>query len=174
MSSTTAAPLILTLALDGAAAAFFNHLRQRHFPPERNYLDAHLTLFHHLPGEHYAAIADHLSGLAAAQAPLHLQVAGVVSIGRGVAFRLESRVLLVLHQRLRQAWQAWLTPQDRQRPWPHVTVQNKVEPARARELLRELEAKFQPFSATGTGFQLWAYRDGPWEHLADIPFEAAL
>ena len=42
--------LILTLIIDGEAQNFFNILRQRYFPAERNYLDAHLTLFHNLPG----------------------------------------------------------------------------------------------------------------------------
>lgn len=44
-------PLIVTLALDEQAQARFDALRSRHFPPDRNVLDAHVTLFHALPGE---------------------------------------------------------------------------------------------------------------------------
>ena len=45
------APLILTLKLDQASFTRLDALRQAHFPPERNWLSAHLTLFHHLPGD---------------------------------------------------------------------------------------------------------------------------
>ena len=44
-------PLIVTLTLDAPARERFDALRRRHFPPERNHLAAHLTLFHALPGE---------------------------------------------------------------------------------------------------------------------------
>ena len=44
-------PLILTLALNPTAEEYFTRLRDRYFPPERNFLKVHLTLFHHLPAE---------------------------------------------------------------------------------------------------------------------------
>src|ERR1700712_5017184 len=44
------APLILTLALHGEDQARFDRLRIAHFPPERNLIPAHITMFHHLPG----------------------------------------------------------------------------------------------------------------------------
>lgn len=46
-----------------------------------------------------------------------------------------------------------------------MTVQNKVSPDEARRLLRELEAGFTPFTATGEGLLLWRYLGGPWERL---------
>ena len=156
-------PLILTLALDAAAQAYFDALRQRYFPPAINYLAAHLTLFHHLPGADYEQIATQLAALAAAQPPLPLAVTGLRSLGRGVAFTLENDDLRALHRRLQLAWQSWLTPQDQQKLNPHVTVQNKVAPEQARQLLAELQAEFTPFAATGTGLQLWDYQGGPWQ-----------
>ena len=51
------APLILTLELDERSFAFFGAQRRRYFPPERNFIPAHLTLFHALPGEHLPSIA---------------------------------------------------------------------------------------------------------------------
>ncbi|TGE25019.1 2'-5' RNA ligase family protein [Hymenobacter aquaticus] len=165
-----APPLILTLALDEPASRFFNELRQAHFPPQRNFLAAHLTLFHHLPGPQQAEIEQQLAALAGAQPPLLLQVAGVQFLGQGVAYRLESEALESLHRRLQQQWWPQLTPQDQQKRRPHVTVQNKVRPEVARALHQELTASFNPFSATGTGLQLWAYRNGPWEWLRDFPF----
>ena len=43
--------LILTLQLDAISNAFYEHLRRKYFPPERNLIAAHVTLFHQLPDE---------------------------------------------------------------------------------------------------------------------------
>jgi len=67
------AQLILTLALDGEAFALFDRLRREHFPPERNVVPAHVTLFHALPGEERAAIASVLDLEHAARAPGRLE-----------------------------------------------------------------------------------------------------
>ena len=42
------APIIVTALFGKADAVWFDGLRRAHFPPERNRLDAHLTMFHHL------------------------------------------------------------------------------------------------------------------------------
>lgn len=165
------APLILTLALDDAAFQFFNDLRQQHFPPERNYLQAHLTLFHHLPGEHLTSICAELARRSQHQPPLSLQVTGLQFLGRGVAYVIHSPAVEALHRELQAEWQPHLTPQDQQRRRPHVTVQNKVAPEVARALHQQLAATFEPFEATGTGLQLWAYKGGPWELLRTFAFE---
>jgi 2'-5' RNA ligase len=163
-------PLILTLALDPASQQFFDELRQQYFPPARNFLRAHLTLFHHLPSTNYDRIGSELARLAAAEQALPLAVSGVRFLGRGVAYTLENPRLLALHKQLQTHWQPTLTTQDQQKLTPHVTVQNKVAPAVARALHQELAAGFRPFEATGTGLQLWAYRGGPWEALRAFPF----
>lgn len=170
MSFAAPAPLILTLALDADSQAYFDELRRQHFPPKINYLAAHVTLFHHLPGEDEALLKDELAAASRALGPLPVQVAGLRSLGRGVAFNLENAELRALHRRLQTAWAPRLTPQDQQKLQPHVTVQNKVDPAAARQLLAELQADFQPFAATGTGLKLWAYRGGPWELRAEFAF----
>ncbi|WP_303311924.1 2'-5' RNA ligase family protein [Hymenobacter sp. BT730] len=171
MLATTDAPLILTLQLNVEAFAFFNQLRQQHFPPERNYLDAHLTLFHHLPGPDLPRIVEQLSALSATLPPMPLQVTGVRFLGQGVAFALESPAVEALHRRLQQLWQSSLTPQDQQRRRPHVTIQNKVHPEKARRLFEQLQSDFTPFTAMGTGLRLWAYQGGPWALLQAFDFE---
>jgi 2'-5' RNA ligase len=169
----TTAPLILTLTLDEASQAFFNEQRRLYFPPKINYLSAHLTLFHALPGDEQATIVADLETVATAQpAPLPLQATGVKFMGRGVMYTLDNPTLPALHKRLQRQWQAWLTPQDQQGLRPHITVQNKVDPAVARRLHEELAAGFQPFEALGTGLALWAYRGGPWELLQQFSFGA--
>lgn len=172
MSTTDPAPLILTLTLDEATQTYFNGLRQQHFPPKINYLAAHLTLFHHLPGADLAGISETLRQLSQPLEPLPLQVTGLRSLGRGVAFTLENEQLRALHRQLQAAFAPHLTPQDQQKLQPHVTIQNKVDPAVARQLLAEMLAGFAPFGAVGTGLRLWAYRGGPWESLAEFGFGA--
>jgi hypothetical protein len=54
--STQTRPLILTLKMDRESFSRFEGLRQAHFPPHRNFIPAHLTLFHHLPGDDPGAI----------------------------------------------------------------------------------------------------------------------
>lgn len=164
------APLILTLQLDEAAQAFFDERRRLYFPPARNYLAAHLTLFHHLPGEQLDDIEAYLAARCRAQPPVELRVTGLQFLGRGVAYRLSSPFTEALHRELQAHWLAHLTPQDQQRRQLHVTVQNKVAPEQARALLGRLQAAFTPFDARGLGLQLWAYRGGPWELLRTFPF----
>jgi hypothetical protein len=162
-------PLILTLTLDEASFSFFNNLRNTYFPPARNYLSAHLTLFHHLP-PNKPTIPDGLEKWCRETAPLPLHVTEVKSIGRGVAYKIDCPELVGLHSRMQDQWKDWLTPQDRQKRWPHITVQNKVSPAEAKETLAILQASFQPFTATGTGFSLWVYEGGPWQFVKNFPF----
>lgn len=167
----TDAPLILTLTLDEASQAFFDAQRKKYFPAKINYLGAHLTLFHALPGAEEAALTEHLAAVAASQpGPFPLAVTGLKFMGRGVMYTLTNPDLPALHRRLQQQWQPWLSAQDQQGLRPHITVQNKVDPAVARALHEELAASFQPFEATGTGLALWAYRGGPWEARQSFAF----
>lgn len=167
----TTDPLILTLTLDADSQAFFDAQRRRYFPAKINYLSAHLTLFHALPGAEYATIVADLEEVAASQpAFLPLQATGVKFMGRGVMYTLDNPDLPALHRRLQRQWAAWLTPQDGQGLRPHITVQNKVDPAVARALHEELAAGFQPFAAQGTGLALWAYKGGPWELRQQFAF----
>lgn len=169
----TDAPLILTLTLDDASQAFFDEQRRRYFPPKINYLSAHLTLFHALPAAEAFTIEADLAAVAAAQpGPLPLRATGLKFMGRGVMYTLDNPDLPALHRRLQRQWQPWLTAQDGQGLRPHITVQNKVDPAVARALHTELSADFVPFEAEGTGLALWTYRGGPWELRRRFAFGA--
>jgi hypothetical protein len=162
------APLILTLQLDEHSFAFFNKLRKQHFPANINYLDAHVTLFHHLP--HIPQVTDLLEAATARQATFPLAVTGLMKLGRGVAYQIQSADLINLHNILKNQWLDWLKPQDRQGLRPHITVQNKVQPETAQALYTQLNASFRPFNATGVGLSLWEYQGGPWRKLQDYSF----
>lgn len=166
--------LIVTALLDDETQQRFDRLRRRHFPPERNHLDAHLTLFHHLPGDRAAAIAEDLAAVAGrATGPLPVRISGLRFTGRGVGYVLSSPGLVGLRAALAARWDPWLTPQDRAKGSDlHVTVQNKVEPDVARALHDELRAEFVPSTATAVGLAWWRYLDGPWEPVGRHVFGA--
>jgi 2'-5' RNA ligase len=167
-------PLIVTAALDEAAFDWFDDLRRTHFPPERNVVPAHLTLFHALPGDREAEIGAALKAMCrGAPGPVSLTVRGPWSLGRGVAYRLASPELEAFRGQAAEAFSDWLTPQDRA-PWrPHITVQNKVEPEAAKALLSQLQHDFEPFDIEAEGLLVWRYLGGPWEALARLPFGPA-
>ncbi len=168
------APLILTLTLDDRSQEWFDHLRELYFPPERNYLSAHLTMFHKLPGEREPEISTYLREVCLRREPFTLTVTGLRFLGRGVAYELSSPELVALRRELAEGWGPWLGAQDRQGFKPHITVQNKVSPETARALHERLKASYAPFDVEGVGLSLWRYLGGPWEPVGTYPFGAGL
>ncbi|MBF2049312.1 MAG: 2'-5' RNA ligase family protein [Elainella sp. C42_A2020_010] len=167
---SSAPPLVLTLKLDAILFSGLNQLRQQHFPPERSFLPAHVTLFHHLPGEQEVIIQQDLQTLCSQTATLSLRLQRLRCLGRGVAVEIDCPELVQLRTRLAQAWSIWLTPQDRQPYRPHITIQNKVTPDAARQLYAQLNQTWQPLNGQGEGLLLWYYRNGPWEKVAEFSF----
>jgi len=161
---------VLTLSVDAESQAYFEVLRRLHFPPERNQIPAHLTLFHTLPND--SNIVRVLEFEAERQETFALAVTGVRSLGRGVAYKLESATLSALHARLSQAFAEHLTAQDKQRLQPHIVVQNKVTAATAYELLLDLQQTLAPMQVQALGMDLWRYMGGPWELARTFPFAA--
>lgn len=166
------APIIVTALFGREDQAFFDAERRAYFPPERNQLAAHLTMFHHLPPTLAPELRQRLiadtRGIAAPRA----RVADVVSLGRGVAYRIDSDELVEMRARLAAAFAGLLTPQDAGGWRAHVTVQNKVEPAVARALLAGLRAEFRPRPVAIAGLAAYWYRGGPWELLSKHLFSA--
>ena len=165
-------PLILSLKLKNAAFEFFDCLRKQHFPPERNFLPAHVTLFHALPGASETEIRQTLGKIANETALLRLRFPSVRFLGKGVAIEIESPDLIKLRGRLAEIWRENLGNQDLQKYRPHVTVQNKVAPETARELFERLSAEWKSFDSTGEGLLLWRYLNGPWELIEEFDFKS--
>ena len=93
-----------------------------------------------------------------------------MDLGEGTALRIESEELKDLRADLAEALHGLLTPQDAA-PWrPHVTIQNKVEPAEAQRLRQMLKAGFRPRPLAIVALATWRYRDGPWEAIKRYPF----
>ena len=162
-------PLIITLRLDAASFARLDALRREHFPAAINRLSAHLTLFHHLPGERLEEVSADLASVAR-RAALRLRFGAPRLLGRGVAFDVESAGLMDARRELARRWGPMLSAQDRQGFRPHVTVQNKVEPAEARTLRDDLALRIAPWEGEGEALQLWRYLGGPWGAEGEFGF----
>ena len=164
-------PLILTLGFDDASFDRFQAMRQRHFPPARNHIPAHLTLFHHLPGARIGWITQELARMARNTPPMTGLVTGLRFLGKGVAYDLDCPEIGRLRVALSGIFADHLAAQDRQRIRPHVTIQNKAAPDDARKLFDDLSAGFRPFPFAATGLLLWRYRGGPWDAAGRFAFE---
>lgn len=167
---TICAPLILTLKLDAESFAFFDTLRQKYFPATRNFLSAHVTLFHKLPGSQREQIENDLSVLCSRYQPFTLCFSQWRFLGHGTAIEVESIELSQLRDELKNKWNEWLTKQDLQKFKPHITVQNKVTPNTAQLLFDELTAAWTNSNGVGIGLELWHYLDGPWKLAEEYAF----
>ena len=150
--------------------AWANSLRRKHYPPERNVVDAHITLFHHLPPSHLPEIKSRLAALVCECPPPIAHLTEVMMLGSGVAFRVDSAELLSIRDELAHDFCGLLIPQDQARPRLHITVQNKVEPATAKALHAELSNSFRPRLLAISGLAAHYYRGGPWELIARWKF----
>ena len=113
---------ILTAEMDDESFAWLDGLRREHFPPDRNFLSAHLTLFHRLS----PAQVERLRLVQTPCAPIELRFDRIVFLGFGVALGVRSAELKQLRNKARAEMGGEFSRQDSQ-PWmPHVTVQNKA------------------------------------------------
>jgi 2'-5' RNA ligase superfamily len=128
-----------------------------------------MTLFRHLPPSLEAELRQRLSVYTAIPPPRAI-LAGIVDLGGGTAFRVESEQLEDIRDELAEAFRGMLTPQD-MTPWRgHVTIQNKVEPKEARRLQQQLRVGFQQRPLEITGLASWRYLGGPWQPIRTHAF----
>ncbi len=164
------APIIITAEMGKADKGWANALRRAHYPSERNIVDAHITLFHHLPPSHLAEIKSRLTAIVAAYRPPEAFLTEVMLLGNGVAYRIDSPELLSIRDELADAFHGLLTPQDMARPRLHITVQNKVVPADAKALHAALAATFRPRPLHISGLAAHHYMSGPWQDIGQWSF----
>ena len=164
------APLIMTAQLPADLHRWATRLRDEHFPPERNYLEAHVTLFHALPPQCFEEAVDLCKQLAKELAPIDGRIVGLMPLGKGTAIQLESTGLLDLRDHIADHFHGLLTGQDQHRPRLHVTIQNKVTIEEAKALQSELAEVVEPRRFAFRGLALHRYRGGPWEAMREFAF----
>jgi hypothetical protein len=164
-----AGALIVLAAFGEGDLASLDALRRKHYPPERNRVPAHLTLFRTLPPSAEAEVMRRLARAVSGPRP-RAELAAPMDFDGGVALRVRSPELEAVRAELADEFHGLLTAQDLGLWTPHVTIQNKVEPREARKLLRQLKATFEPRPIAIGGIQLVRYSPGEWERLADFRF----
>jgi len=174
MSDTpTHAPFIVTAELPGEVFAWANALRTAHFPPERNHLAAHVTLFHSFAPSLREELPRELARLAAEFAPPEAQIDGLMDLGGGTAISLRSEAMLAIRAELAERFYSMLTAQDRGGKRLHITVQNKVERKLARALQAELAPLLMHRSFNFTGLGMHRYLGPHWEQVGVWKFRRA-
>ncbi len=169
-----ASPFILTAVLPTDLQAFAEGLRRAHYPPARNHLHAHVTLFHAFAPSLLEELRDYLPRVAAEYAAPEGAVKGVMDLGEGTAIALDAAPLLALRERLAEHFHGSLTAQDLHEQRPHITIQNKVDKQAARALQARLPGLLAPWIAKGRftfpALALHRYQGGPWEPVKTCAF----
>lgn len=173
VSPRSSAPLIVTAQLPATLQSWANGLRKAHFPPERNYLDAHVTLLHALPYHVLDEAKALLSRMAAQHGPVKARLADVMDLGTGTAFVIDSPDMMGLRNDIADHFHGLLTLQDDQVPRLHVTVQNKVLRKDAIALQKIFQSGFVPRSFNFAGLALHHYLSGPWNDAGRWSFRGA-
>ena len=163
------APLLLTAELPPDVLAWADGLRRAHFPPDRNRLRAHVTLFHALPHTVEAELLQVLGDLAAC-APPPARITGLMKLGGGTALAVECRDVVELHGMIAERMHGLMTRQDQQPLRLHITIQNKVTGEAARQLQAELGPVLDLRRFRFAGFGLYAWEDGLWNPIRTIRF----
>ncbi len=156
-------PIIVTATMGAADQRMFDRLRAAYFPPDRNHLAAHITLFRQLPPSCHDELDRLFRRIAADTPPPAAHLSDIYLLGGGVAFRVESPGLLAVRARIADHFAGALTAQDQGVPRLHITVQNKVDAAEARRLRDALGADFRPRALAIAGLAAHHYLGGPWK-----------
>ncbi len=163
-------PFIVTAALPPDIQGWAEGLRRAHYPPERNHLHAHVTMFHSFAPSLLEELKDYLPAVTREFAPPEAAITGLMDLGTGTAIALQSEPLLTLREMIADHFHGSLTAQDLHEPRPHITIQNKVTKREARALQAELAPTIEPRSFTFPALELHLYRDGPWELIKRSAF----
>jgi len=163
------APLLVTAELPPDILEWADAMRRAHFPPERNKLKAHVTLFHALPPSVEGELRDFLAELAKGSRP-EAQVTGLMKLGGGTALNVSSPGMVELHERIAERMHGLLSRQDDRALRLHITIQNKVSGAEARALQDELAPRLEHRKFRFAGFGLYAFEDGRWRFIRTFPF----
>lgn len=163
-------PFILTAKLPPDIHAWADRLRRDHFPPERNHLHAHVTMFHAFAPSLLEELKAYLPQIARSHAPPEARITGLMNLGKGTAIRLESPRLLEIRAEIADHFHGALTAQDLHEPRPHITIQNKVTKEEAKALQEELAPRIEARAFAFPGMELHLYEGGPWRFVQGFSF----
>lgn len=163
-------PFIVTAALPDDIFAWSDALRRAHFPPERNKLHAHVTLFHSFAPSLFEELRSYLPKIAREYAAPEAEITGLMDLGKGTAIALQSPDMLAIRAQIAEHFSGMLTEQDKHAPRLHITIQNKVTKEEARALQVQLAPTIEPRRFRFPALELHIYRGGPWEFVKRCAF----
>ncbi|QPC70912.1 hypothetical protein HYE68_001664 [Fusarium pseudograminearum] len=172
-SSSEDEPLfVLTLLTDNGHQQTMTALRRQWFPPDILKVDAHVTLFHALPGSKLVELKQDIADLAARIEKFQIAVGvkGVFDMGKGVGIRCSNigdfkSKASSLRSELRDKWEPFLSKQDKQEMWRgHYTIMNKQnDKEEVQKCLAYLREGHANSKGTVEGLTLWRYDRGWWK-----------
>jgi len=153
---------IVLAVLPDALQARLDALRRAHYPPERNRVPAHCTLFHAIPGMVAAELGATLARLTATTPPPRARIDRIIDLDGGTALALISAELAALRETLADHFHGLLTGGDAVPPRFHITVQNKVDRRTAHILQSELAATWRATDTPIPAIAVHRVIDGTW------------
>ena len=163
---------VLTILTDAKHHGTMTELRNRYFPKHLNKLDAHLTLFHALPGSKLeTSIVPALEQLVQEYAPFALHASSTpFRMKRGIAIDIPKsqgrEQIQGIRQRLLKPWrdEGFLSGQDAGGARCHYTIMNKVDDEEAvSKAFEEVSKEWKGNWGMADGLALWKYDHGFWE-----------
>ncbi len=155
---------IITAKMDDESFQKLNSLRQKHFPKQRNFLQAHITLFHKLP-ESFDLDPTNLP-----TQPLPAEFTEPYFMGFGTAIEVRCPKLSELRAQMKNEFSEILSRQDLKLKKFHVTIQNKVPANQAKAFFQDFKSQWSPFSGEIIGLLIHEYLDGPWRLKKELLF----
>jgi hypothetical protein len=164
------APFIVTAELPGDLFAWADGLRRAHYPPERNRLAAHVTLFHAFAPSLREELGRVLGQFAGEYARPSARIDGLMNLGKGTALAIHSPQMLAIREHIAEHFHGALTAQDSHTPRLHITIQNKVTSQEAKALQRSLAATLTPRDFLFPALGLHLYCETHWDSQGLWPF----
>ena len=158
--------MIVTAILDKNIQNELNYLRSKYFPTERNYLDAHITLFHACPDRFLRDIKEIYS----VEKAFDFRLINPFFLGFGFAVEVDSIELRDIYLNLRNKFYDSLTAQDQRDKKLHVTIQNKVSGRDAKADFSKFKSTWCEINGSILGLSFYEYLDGPWRKIEDFYF----
>ncbi|KAJ4112463.1 hypothetical protein NW768_011625 [Fusarium equiseti] len=172
-SSNENEPLyVLTLFTDKKHHEYMTALRRQWFPPHLLKVDAHVTLFHALPGSKLAEMKQDISTIAAGakKFPIVVDEKGIFEMNKGVGINVSTSGSCQykagrIRRELREKWKDFLSKQDNREKWnAHYTIMNKQDDQEEiRKCLEYLNDGHAKHDGTVEGLSLWLYDKGRWK-----------
>lgn len=140
------------LKLDEEATLQLEVLRKKYYPKHLNQHKAHLTLFYKLYLKHTAPLEHAIKALSIK--PFEILIDHIHIMPAGMQLQVtEKQQLVKIKRGLISKLNPWIFKHDRNKYYPHVTIQHGVTAFKAQQTAAQLKSDFKPIKATVIGLE---------------------